>query len=86
MTYHDHDVIASRSAVVDPPRSAEVEPVPNEPNKAIAAILTALVALAAQWAASKGFDLDQEGITAALTAVVGIIVYLVSNQKRLFNR
>ena len=59
------------------------EPTVNEPNKAYTAFLGVLIAMAAQWAASQGFDLDQEAITAALAPILAYVVYKVSNQKKL---
>lgn len=83
MTYQDEYVDADYKSTV---RSVEgeVEPVPNEPNKAIVTVVGLIAGVIAQWAISQGFDIDQEGITAILVPVLGWIVYKVSNQTKLF--
>jgi hypothetical protein len=75
---------AAARMVEDPdPATPEIEPQPNYANKAIVALVTLVVGFGAQWALSKGFDIDQEGITAALVAIVTGLVYKVSNQENL---
>ena len=58
-------------------------PVDPYPNKAIATAVTALVTAGIQWAASGEFQLDQEGITVLGGALATVLVYVVSNWKKL---
>ena len=58
-------------------------PVDPQPNKAIVAAVTTLVGVIVQWLATGHFSLTQEGTTAITGAVVTILVYLVSNYRRL---
>ena len=53
------------------------------PNKAVAAALTTLVTVGVQWAVSGELGLEQEGITALGGALATLVVYAVSNWKRL---
>jgi hypothetical protein len=66
------------SEVLSPP----VEVKDPYPNKAIAAAVTTLATVGAQWIATGAIQLDQEGITLIGGAVATILVYAVSNWKR----
>ena len=53
------------------------------PNKAIATAATALATFGLQWAVSGEFSLDQEGITVVGGAAATVLVWFVSNWKKL---
>ena len=63
-----------------------VEPADPYANKAVTAALTTLVGVGVQWAATGHFTLEQEGTTAIVGAVVTLLVYAVSNGRRLLGR
>lgn len=62
--------------------------VTNDPyiNKSLAAALTWLVTVAAQWVATENFNLSGEGVTAIGGAVATFLVYVISNHKKLFGK
>lgn len=53
------------------------------PNKALAALVTALLTVALQWASTGNFNLGGEGATAIGGALATLLVYWVSNHRRL---
>lgn len=58
-------------------------PVDPAPNKAVAAALTTLLGVLVQWLSTGHFTLEQEGTTAIVGAVATLLVYAVSNYRRL---
>jgi hypothetical protein len=68
----------------DPPVPQQGQPIPEDPypNKAIAAAVTTLLAVAIQWLTSETFTFEQEGVTAIAGAVTTVLVYVLSNWKR----
>jgi hypothetical protein len=60
-----------------------VAPTDPKPNKALAAALTTVAGVAVQWATTGHLSLDQEGVTAITGAVATLLVYAVSNYRRL---
>lgn len=58
---------------------------PDDPyaNKTVVAAVTTLVGVGVQWLATGRFNLGGEGATAITGAVVTILVYAVSNRKKL---
>ncbi len=55
-------------------------------NKALMPALVTVIAVLIQWAQSGKLSLEQEGITALAGALSTLLVYAVSNHKRLFTR
>jgi hypothetical protein len=62
--------------------------VPADPyaNKSIVAALTTIVGVAIQWLSTGAFTLAAEGTTALTGAVVTVLVYVVTNRRKLFSR
>jgi hypothetical protein len=60
-------------------------PVTRDPtaNKAVVAAMTTVVGFVIQWLATGSFQLGAEGVTLLTGAVVTLLVYAVSNYKRL---
>lgn len=58
---------------------------PSDPyaSKAVVAALTTVVGVGFQWLATGAITLAAEGVTALTGAVVTLLVYLVSNRKKL---
>lgn len=52
-------------------------------SKAVAAVVLAVTGVLVQWLATKGLNLDQEGVTAIVGAVVSFAVYQISNRRKL---
>lgn len=61
-------------------------PVDPYASKAIVSALTTVIGVGVQWAATGHFTLEQEGTTAIVGAVVTLLVYAVSNGRRLLGR
>lgn len=61
------------------------EPGPPDPyaNKAIVAAVTTVTGVAVQWLSTGTFDLGSEGATTLVGAVVTLLVYAVSNRRKL---
>lgn len=62
----------------DPPRQED-----PYSNKAIASALTTIVAVGVQWVSTGELELRQEGTTALAGAVATLLVYAVSNWRKL---
>ncbi len=54
------------------------------PNKAIGAAVTAVATALVQYLSTGEFSMSQEGTTLIGGAVIALVVYLVSNARRLF--
>lgn len=72
-------------SVVDPVTPTPVEPQDPYANKAVVAAVTAVTGVLVQWLSTGDVEFDQEGATAIVGAVATLLVYLVSNHKRLFH-
>lgn len=60
------------------------EPILNEPNKAIVAALATVVTTGVRWAVSDDLNLNDEGLIALGGAITTVLVYAVSNFRKLF--
>lgn len=64
----------------------EVVPVDPRPNKAVVAGVGTIVSVGLSWLVSGKFTLDNEGIVALGGAVTTVLVYAVSNYKKLLGK
>lgn len=56
----------------------------EEPNKALMSALGTLVTTGVLWASTGHLNLDQEGVTLLGGALTTVLVWAVSNRKKLF--
>lgn len=54
-------------------------------NKALMPALVTVITVLIQYLTTRGLSLEQEGITALAGAITTLLVYFVSNHKRLFS-
>jgi hypothetical protein len=72
-------------SVVDPVNPAPVEPQDPYANKAVVAAVTTLTGVLVQFLTTGDVSFDQEGATALVGGVATLLVYAISNRKRLFH-
>ena len=77
-------------ATAPPPAAPEapvaVTPVDPLPNKAVVAAIGTIVTVGLRWLISEDFGLGDEGVVALAGALTTVLVYLVSNYRRLIGK